>query len=260
MDQETNKHIGDLTAQAGNVYDFTEITGTLDASGADTKTAFPKLTTVGGPLYARGADTKIAFPKLTTLGGTLDARGADTKTAFPKLTTVGGYLDASDADTKTAFPKLTQSNNAKAVKDASDALKSALAAQRLILADGILAKVVSKKGPVIRVVVIGRNKWSYIVTRDGHTAHGATLAAARTDLLVKIGNRDTSAYKGWTVQTAAKLDDLIVAYRVITGACAQGVSFFLAEHKMPEKMTVGEAIEKTKGRYGHEEFRNFFSK
>ena len=238
MHTQPNKHIGDLTAQAGKVYDFTEVTGYLYASGADTKTAFPTLTPVGGYLYASGADTK---------------------TAFPKLTTVGGYLYASGADSKTAFPNLTQTNNAKAVKDASDALKSALAVQNLILADGILAKVVSKKGPVMRVVVIGRNKVSYIVQRDGRTAHGATLAAARTDLLVKIGNRDTSAYKGWTVQTAAKLDDLIVAYRVITGACAQGVSFFLAENKMPDKMTVGEAIEKTKGRYGHDTFRAFFA-
>ena len=80
----------------------------LDARNADTKTAFPKLTTVGGYLDARGADTKTAFPKLTTVGGYLYASGADTKTAFPKLTTVGGYLDASGADTKTAFPKLTK--------------------------------------------------------------------------------------------------------------------------------------------------------
>jgi hypothetical protein len=75
--------------------------------GADTKTAFPKLTTIGGDLYASGADTKTAFPKLTTIGGALDARGADTKTAFSKLTTIGGYLYAMGADTKTAFPKLT---------------------------------------------------------------------------------------------------------------------------------------------------------
>ena len=100
-------HQGDLVAKPGTVYQFEQITGSLYASGADTKTAFPKLTTVGGSLDASGADTKTAFPKLTTVGGSLDARGADTKTAFPKLTTVGGYLDARGADTKTAFPKLT---------------------------------------------------------------------------------------------------------------------------------------------------------
>ena len=83
-------HEGDLVAQPGVTYDYQEITGTLDASGADTRTAFPKLATIGGGLYASGADTRTAFPKLTTVGGYLDARGADTRTAFPKLTTVGG--------------------------------------------------------------------------------------------------------------------------------------------------------------------------
>ena len=38
-------HTGDLVAQPGVVYDITEITGTLYASGADTRTAFPALTT-----------------------------------------------------------------------------------------------------------------------------------------------------------------------------------------------------------------------
>ena len=268
-----NKHLGDLTALAGKVYDFTEVTGYVDARGADTKTAFPKLTTVGGSIHAYGADTKTAFPKLTTVGGYVDARGADTKTAFPKLTTVGGYVDASGADTKTAFPKLTTVGGSIYAKGAdtktafpklksqnnTDALKAPLAAQNLIRADGILANVVSKKGPVMRVIVIGRNKVSYIVQRDGRTAHGATLAEARTDLLTKSGNRDTSAYKAWKADTAASLQDMIVAYRVITGACQQGVSFFLAETKVPAKLTVGEAIELTKGRYGHETFRNFFT-
>ena len=42
---------GDLTAEKGKVYEYIRITGSLYASGADMKTAFPKLTTVGGFLY-----------------------------------------------------------------------------------------------------------------------------------------------------------------------------------------------------------------
>ena len=45
---------GDLVAKPGEVYLFTEITGSLYASGADTKTSFPKLTSVGGYLDASG--------------------------------------------------------------------------------------------------------------------------------------------------------------------------------------------------------------
>jgi hypothetical protein len=65
---EKNVFTGDITAKPGVVYEYTEVTGSVDARGADTKTAFPKLTTVGGSVYASGADTKTAFPKLTTVG------------------------------------------------------------------------------------------------------------------------------------------------------------------------------------------------
>ena len=73
MLKTTVVHKGDLIAKPGVAYECEEITGSLDARGADTKTSFPKLTTVGGWLDARGADTKTSFPKLTTVGGSLDA-------------------------------------------------------------------------------------------------------------------------------------------------------------------------------------------
>ena len=334
-------HYGDLESAFGVVYDFDEITGSLDASGADTKTAFPnlttvggyldargadtrtafpKLTTVGGSLYAKGADTKTAFPnlttvggfldacgadtktafpKLTTVGGSLDARGADTKTAFPKLTTVGGYLDARGADTKTAFPKLTTVGGSlyargadtktafpklttvggsldakgsdtpsikqkKAGTDAITICHAALAASLLMngftIVDGILAELVSKKGNVSRVRIIGQTKISYIVQRDGRTAHGETLAQARADLLLKIGKRDTTPYESWTLETKVSLEEMIVAYRTITGACGQGVSHFLSEKNYRGKLSVAFVIEETNGRYGHEQFKGFFTK
>ena len=232
---------------------LTTIGGYLDAYGSDTKTAFPKLTTIGGTLYAYGADTKTAFPRLTTIGGSLDASGANTKTAFPKLTTIGGTLYAYGADTKTAFPKL------KSLGDES-ALESALKLVGLCKVDGILAKVINKRGGVSRVVIVGQTKQSYIVEREGKYAHGKTLAEARVDLLMKLGNRDTSQFKGWTTETKVTLEQIIVAYRTITRACGQGCSHFLASKNYPPKVTVGFIIEETKGAYGHEAFRNFFNK
>jgi hypothetical protein len=253
MKTEQKIYSGNLIAKAGVIYDFTEITGTLDASGADTETAFPKLTTIGGYLYASGADTKTAFPKLTTIGGYLDASGADTETAFPKLTTIGGYLDARGADTKTAFPKLKSQGY-------ESALQAALKLVGLCKVDGILAKVINKRGPVSRVVIVGQTQQSYIVEREGKFAHGKTLAEARADLLMKLGTRDTSQFKGWTTETKVALEQIIVAYRTITGACGQGCSHFLASKNYPPKVTVGFIIEETKGAYGHEAFRNFFNK
>ena len=253
MKTEQKIHNGNLQAKAGVIYDFTEITGTLDASGADTKTAFPKLTTIGGYLDARGADTETAFPKLTTIGGYLDARDADTKTAFPELTTIGGTLYAHGADTKTAFPKLKSQGY-------ESALQAALKLVGLCKVDGILAKVINKRGPVSRVVIVGQTQQSYIVEREGKFAHGKTLAEARADLLMKLGTRDTSQFKGWTTETKVALEQIIVAYRTITGACGQGCSHFLASKNYPPKVTVGFIIEETKGAYGHEAFRNFFNK
>jgi len=296
-------HQGDLVAKPGTVYQFEQITGSLYASGADTKTAFPKLTTVGGSLdasgadtktafpklttvggsldasradtktafpklttvgsylYARGADTKTAFPKLTTVGGSLDASGADTKTAFPKLTTVGGYLDASGADTKTAFPKLTKKDAGDSAKNfCRAALVAALSLHGFTLEDGILARVISSRGGVKRVRIVGQAKISYIVQRDGHTAHGATLSEARADLLLKMGNRDTTPYRNWTTETKASLQEMIVAYRTITGACQQGVSHFLTSKNYKGKLSVQFVINETQGRYGHETFKKFFTK
>ena len=213
-------HKGDLYAEAGKTYDFEEITGSLDASGADTKTAFPKLTTVGGSLDARGADTKTSFPLLKTQNA-----GAETALSICRA-----------------------------------ALTAALAIHGLFLSDGILAESVSKRGNVSRVKIVGQQKISYIVRQGDHTAHGKTLAEARADLLVKLGNRDTTPYKSWTPKTEVSLEEMIVAYRTITGACGAGVSHFLSSKNYKGKLSVAFVIKETEGRYGHETFKGFFSK
>ena len=210
---------GDFTAEAGVVYDFEEITGSL---------------------YARGADTK---------------------TAFPKLTTVGGYLDASGADTKTAFPKLEKQGegNELAASICRAALTAAMALNGFLYEDGILTQLISSRGNVSRVVIVGQPKVSYIVRRDGHTAHGKTLAEARADLLMKVGSRDTTPFKSWTLETSVSLEEMIVAYRTITGACGTGVSHFLSSKNYKGKLSVAFVIKETEGKYGHEAFRNFFT-
>src|SRR3990167_3575131 len=87
---------GDLTAEAGKVYEYERVTGSIYAGGADTKTAFPKLTSVGGNIYATSGNIeKGAFPKLTSVGGDIYATSGKIEDgAFPKLTSVGGYIYA----------------------------------------------------------------------------------------------------------------------------------------------------------------------
>jgi hypothetical protein len=51
---------------------------------------------------------------------------------------------------------------------------------------------------------------------------------------------------------------MIIAYRVITGACQFGVREFLEGKKIKNKLTVQEAITLTKGQWGSTEFEWFF--
>jgi len=45
---------GDVVVKPGKIYDYVSVGGYIDASGADTKCAFPKLTSVGGSIDASG--------------------------------------------------------------------------------------------------------------------------------------------------------------------------------------------------------------
>jgi hypothetical protein len=275
-----------LTSVGGSIYasgadtkaafpKLMSVGGYIDASGADTKAAFPKLTSVGGSIYASGADTKAAFPKLTSVGGSIYAIGADTKAAFPKLMSVGGYIDASGADTKAAFPKLTSVGGSiyargdwSRVKDGDESaaqrcralLLSSFAAAGFSFADGILARIMSKRGPVSRVVVCGQTEVSYLVTDGEAFSHGKTLKEARDGLLFKIGKRDPSEFKAWTLDKVVPKRDAIRAYRIITGACEGGVRAWMEQRKTPDKITVKGIIELTEGAYGAEAFRGFFEK
>src|SRR5690606_31720834 len=98
------------------------------------------------------------------------------------------------------------------------------------------------------------------LVRDGeYSAHGETLAEAMADLKYKRSSRDTSQFKSWKRDTEVSLDDAILAYRSITGACSAGVRGFCEGRELPERLTISRAIEETRGQYGHQEFKGFFS-
>lgn len=99
---------------------------------------------------------------------------------------------------------------------------------------------------------------SYLVIAGDKAAHGTTVADAKKDLLYKISNRDTSKYKDWKLTDTKTADEIIEAYRVITGACFYGTKAFCESIKLPKKATIAEAIEITKDQYGNEKFAEFF--
>ena len=235
MNKENEVFEGDIIVKSGVVYSYTKITGSIDASGADTKAAFPKLTSVGGYIDARGADTKAAFPKLTSVGGYIYARGDKS------------HIKQNDLDVAQHCLVYCRS-----------LLLSTFAAAGFSFADGILARIVSQRGPVSRVVICGKTEVSYLVTDGEAFSHGETLAKAREGLLYKIGSRDTTEFKAWKLDRVVSKRDAIRAYRTITGACETGTREWMEQRETPEKITVKGIIDITQGAYGSESFKAFF--
>jgi hypothetical protein len=221
--------------------------GSLDLGGTGI-TSLPDNLTVGGSIYLR--DTSItSLPDNLTVGGFLDLGGTGI-TSLPDNLTVGGSLylrgtgitDTSNVNKNE--PSLLQWRNGKYLK-----------------IDGIFSDVISHRGKVWTVKNIGSDKHIYIVT-DGHGryAHGETVKAAKEDLIYKLSNRDKTKYQGMNPTTTLSFADSIECYRVITGACGEGVRSFVEQTGAKKRgYSIAEIIELTKGQYGHYTFKRFFS-
>lgn len=134
---------------------------------------------------------------------------------------------------------------------------------KYIKADGIFSVIDSHHGNVYKVHKLGQeDKPLYLITDgDNHWAHGDTLAEAKSDLIYKINDKDTSAYKNLTLDDTLSYEEAIAAYRTITGACSAGTRDFL-ENRLPsphkDKYTIREIIKLTAVEYGGEKFEKFF--
>ena len=235
--REENEFKGDLIAEEGKVYEYTKITGKVIAHISATVCQFPKLESCGRSAYAASA-TVCQFPKLESCGG--DA-----------------YADRA---TVCQFPNNIKTNDHTASSRCRAALLSSFAAAGFSFADRILARIVSQRGPIAKVIICGQTKVSYVISDDeGNYAHGDPLDEARADLMVKRTSRDLTPFKAWTLEKEVSKSDAILAYRSITGACAKGTRHWLEQRQTPEKITVAGIIEITKGAYGAETFASFFA-
>ena len=132
-----------------------------------------------------------------------------------------------------------------------------------VLADGICLKLVSSKTQGHVTVYECKdfsNKISYVARSGDKFSHGETIEKSISDLRYKISSRDTSRFSSWEIDDIKPIEELIEAYRVVTGACEAGVKMFLENKKLSsDKMSVQEAIALTENQYGHECFKNFFT-
>jgi hypothetical protein len=256
--------------------------GYLDLSSV---TALPEgfNPTVGGGLYLRsvtalpegfnptvgddldlGSVTALPEGFNPTVGGGLDLRSV---TALPEgfNPTVGGYLDLRSV---TALPEgfnptvggyLDLGSGLKAKKK-PHVYPLTWRGDRFMMVDGILTEVIRKHGMTYRVRKVGSQEIGYLVFNGNMWAHGATLAEARSDLIYKNKETDTSEYKKLTLSSKLTFSEGIACYRAITGACSFGVRNFV-ETKGVKKasVTVKQIIKMTDGQYGGDTFKQFFA-
>jgi hypothetical protein len=67
-------------------------------------------------------------------------------------------------------------------------------------------------------------------------------------------------YSEWTLDTIVSKYEMGLAYSVITGAYKKMVKDFIdnANNNIPDKVSVGQAIEMTAGQYKNRKFKEFF--
>jgi hypothetical protein len=200
--------------------------------------------TVGGSLYLNGlTSTPEGFSP--TVGGSLYLNG---RTSIPEgfSPSVGGSLYLS------GYVRLPTAGILKRPP-------YPLQWNGCLLADGILSKVLSTRGRTYRVQVVGTTKVSVLVTDGTNWSHGSTLKEAQADLVYKVTDRKPEQYRGLSRASELSFAEAVACYRCITGACAEGVKWFVKQTGAKKKsVTIQDIIEKTAGQYGHETFKNFF--
>ena len=128
-----------------------------------------------------------------------------------------------------------------------------------IIADGILSKIISRKGDVYKVINYGESEVSWLIKDGDVSAHGSTLKEARESLVYKRTDKDLSKYESMDIDTELSKNDCITMYRSITGACSYGVrSFVEGLEVVKAKYKISELIELTKNRYGNDKLCEFF--
>jgi len=123
------------------------------------------------------------------------------------------------------------------------------------IADGILARILSKRGNAKKVQVIGKKEASWLASDgEGNNAHGRTLHEAAEELRFKTASRDIEQYRNMPLDTVNTPQEWAFIYRAITGACQSGTAHFMGQHELNDSYTLSEIIEKTRGAFGHDRF------
>ena len=126
----------------------------------------------------------------------------------------------------------------------------------IVYADGLYQKLISQKS--LGEITIYTTDEGYVARNGDKFSHGKTIDKTIKDLRYKTSDRYTSKYKSWKLSDTKSLEEIIEAYRIITGACEEGTKLFCEGKQLKENMTIKEAVEITNGSYGSDKFKEFF--
>ena len=127
-----------------------------------------------------------------------------------------------------------------------------------IYCDGILTHYESIKYVGEYKVYVGYND-NFVVTKDDKVfAHGMSIRQGISDLLFKLSDRNKSDYENLTLDDILPLEEAIVMYRVLTGACSYGVEQFMKDKEFNKTISIREIDKVIGDSYGSKQFREFF--
>ena len=270
-DSHRNKVDGDKAKWGGSFYcsnnQLTSLAGAPSEVGGVFYCDNNQLTSLAGAPSEIGGEFHCGNNQLTSLAGAPSEIGGDFSCGYNKLTSLAGAPSEIGGSFYCHNNKLTSLAGAPS-EVSGQTIAHHIFKEKLkrgyVFADGILQKLISRKSAdgtdIFKVRKLGTKKKSFVVRNEGGLfSHGDSVREAINDLQYKIGNRDTTEFKSWTVETMAPRSKVIEAYRKITGACGAGTRGFVSSRDIPDELRVRDVITLTKGHYGHEEFRRFFN-
>ena len=174
--------------------------------------------------FEKNKITEEQFYGAETVGGPLDLSSL---TSLPEgfNPTVGGPLDLGSLTSKyTPLPKNYIFSWCEG---------------KYIQCDGILSEVIIKKKGYYKIKIVGETIESFLAIEKGYSAHGVTLKQAVSDLKFKI---ISEKLKNEPIKKDTELT--VKYYRLLTGACDQGVRKWLQQNNIPYEVIGDQTVEK----------------
>ena len=239
---------------------LTSLAGAPETVGGGFDCYHNQLTSLKGAPETVGGGFDCGSNQLTSLEGAPSTVGGGFYCTNNKLPGLAGAPETVGGDFDCYHNKLTSLKGAP-LENVN--MLSAFLKKGYLFADGVLTKIASKKKrgevTVYKTSKIGTEKIVYVVQVGDVFSHGDTVKQAKADIIYKIGSRDTAFCSSWKLTDRKTKAELIAAYRAITGACFAGTRMFCEGRRLPEILTISEAIATTAGQYGAEKFKKFFT-